>query len=281
MQRITQLIKRLIPAFPLWTDQILPPPDLSVLKLKNSAEDLESIVYYPSCISRMLGGSIGGKKNIMETFLSVSDKAGIQVIIPKNISGSCCSQIFSSKGYKDAEQFMANHFIDIIWPASKEGTLKIVIDVSSCAYSILHLYNQLTDINKERYTKLVIIDCVDYLHDFVLPKQQNIHKKISVVVHPVCSVQKMNTQFKLIKLAHHYAQNVTVPKHAGCCGMAGDRGFIFPELTASATLPEATEIKEVQYDGYYSSTKTCEMALSQAVNQNYESVLYLLDETMD
>ncbi len=280
MQHITTLTKKALPAIPLWTAQILPPPSLNILKLKNASAQENSIVYYPSCISRMLGGNADGKKNIMETFLSVSLKAGIDIIIPKNISGSCCSQIFSSKGYKDAHQFMANAFIDIVWPASKEGSLIVVIDVSSCAYAIKHLYNHLTDINKERYDKLSIIDCVDYLHDMVMPKQQNINKKLSVVVHPVCSVQKMGTQFKFIQLVHHYAQKVTVPKYAGCCGMAGDRGFLFPELTASATQPEATEVMVEQYDGYYSSTKTCEMALSQAVNKNYESILYLLDETI-
>jgi D-lactate dehydrogenase len=72
---------------------------------------------------------------------------------------------------------------------------------------------------------------------------------------------------------------VTVPKYAGCCGMAGDRGFLFPELTASATAPEAMEVRqEKHHDGYYSSTKTCEMALSEAVKKNYESILYLVDE---
>ena len=60
--------------------------------------------------------------------------------------------------------------------------------------------------------------------------------------------------------------------------MAGDRGFLFPELTASATQPEAMEVKQRKYEGYYSSTKTCEMALSEAVKENYESILYLADE---
>jgi D-lactate dehydrogenase len=63
--------------------------------------------------------------------------------------------------------------------------------------------------------------------------------------------------------------------------MAGDRGFLFPELTASATMPEALEVNQHQYEGYYSSTKTCEMAMSQAVNENYESILYLVDEATD
>ncbi len=32
--------------------------------------------------------------------------------------------------------------------------------------------------------------------------------------------------------------------------------------------------------GYYSSTKTCEIAMSEAVKENYESILYLVDELL-
>jgi D-lactate dehydrogenase len=62
--------------------------------------------------------------------------------------------------------------------------------------------------------------------------------------------------------------------------MAGDRGFLYPQLTQAATHPEATEVQREKYDGYYSSTKTCEMAMSEAVRANYESILYLVDEMM-
>jgi D-lactate dehydrogenase len=81
-------------------------------------------------------------------------------------------------------------------------------------------------------------------------------------------------------VAKQLAHEVKVPLHAGCCGMAGDRGFLFPELTKSATLPEAQEVNQCSYDGYYSSSKTCEMALSEATGKNYESIVYLLDECL-
>jgi D-lactate dehydrogenase len=63
--------------------------------------------------------------------------------------------------------------------------------------------------------------------------------------------------------------------------MAGDRGFLFPELTAAATAPEAADVRSATYDGYYSSGKTCEIAMSDAVGKNYESVLYLADECLE
>ena len=60
--------------------------------------------------------------------------------------------------------------------------------------------------------------------------------------------------------------------------MAGDRGFYYPGLTQSATFNEVAEVNTTQYDGYYSSGKTCEMALSEASTKNYQSIFYLLDE---
>jgi hypothetical protein len=55
---------------------------------------------------------------------------------------------------------------------------------------------------------------------------------------------------------------------------------LFPKLTTVATNPEALEVKQQTYDGYYSSTKTCEIAMSEAVKENYESILYLVDELL-
>jgi D-lactate dehydrogenase len=281
MINLTGGVKKIIPAMPLWSEQITYPPDLAVLKRGNAVATTharERIIYFPSCISRMMGSGYGDKKNMMETFLSVSEKAGVEVEIPANISGSCCSQVFSSKGYADAYGYTANRMIEKLWADSKQGETKIVIDVSSCAYSLKNLRHVLTDDNKAKYDRLVILDSVDYLHDMVMPRMGEKTKKGSIVLHPVCSLQKMHIDDKFIKVAKHFAEKVTVPLHAGCCGMAGDRGFLFPELTESATMPEALEVKQHKYDGYYSSTKTCEMSMSQAVNENYESILYLIDE---
>jgi D-lactate dehydrogenase len=63
--------------------------------------------------------------------------------------------------------------------------------------------------------------------------------------------------------------------------MAGDRGFYYPQLTASATKIESGEVKQIHYSGYYSSSRTCEMALSEAVGQEYDSILKLLDDVSD
>jgi D-lactate dehydrogenase len=283
MTNLTKGVKKWVPAMPLWSKQIGYPPGLGAIKLKTQWQaepDSLTIVYFPSCISRVLGSYRGKSKNLMETFLSVCHKSGIGVVIPGNITGSCCSQIFSSKGFKDAYQFTANKIVEDLWQSSKAGTLPVVIDVSSCAYTLHHIRPVLNEHNKIKFDGLTILDSVDFLHDTVMPRVTVQQKKENIVLHPVCSLDKMKTTHKFIRVANYFAGNVTVPKNAGCCGMAGDRGFLFPKLTESATNPEALEANQQVYNGYYSSTKTCEMAMSDAVKTNYESVLYLVDEVL-
>lgn len=282
MRNFTSVIRKLIPAFPLWSPQLGSPPSLPVIRPADTSrgESNPGIVYFPACISRLMGRGVAGKKNIMETFVSVSKKAGIEVIIPTDIKGSCCGQIFSSKGFSDAYRHTANDIVQRLWKASRQGELPVVIDVSSCAYTLTNIRGALSEENRKRYDKLRILDSVEYLHDMILPGKFTVNPKGDIVLHPVCSLEKMGTHRKFVAVAQRFARQVTVPKHAGCCGMAGDRGFLFPELTASATHHEAEEVRNGQYEGYYSSTKTCEMAMSEAVRASYESILYLADESM-
>lgn len=278
MSGITKGLKAIISSSPLWTSRLSTPPDLSILKTKQANGTSGEIVYFPSCISRVLGTYPGKQKNIMETFLSVCAKAGVGVSIIQNLNQTCCSQIFSSKGFKDAHQFTANKTIKNLWDSSNQGQKPVVIDVSSCAHTLHQLRPLLTNENQTKFDRLRILDSVDFLHDMVLPLVKVKVKAKSIVLHPVCSLQKMKTEDKFVAIAKSFASEVTVPKHSGCCGMAGDRGFLFPELTTSATASEGNEVKQKKYDGYYSTTKTCEMAMSEAVNENYESILYLVDE---
>ena len=282
MTNLTKGIKKIIPAMPLWSKQISYPPDLSVIKIKNELTNdaKTTIVYFPSCISRMLGSYKGKEKNLLQTFMSICSKSGIEVVVPANVTGSCCSQIFSSKGYKDAHQFTANNIVEKLWQSSREGALPVVIDVSSCAYTLHHIRPSLNEANKQKFDQLTILDSVDFLHDKVMPAAIVKQQKNNIVLHSVCALEKMNTANKFISLAKHFAAEVMVPKNTGCCGMAGDRGFLFPELTAAATNPEATEVSGQKFAGYYSSTKTCEMAMSDAVKENYESILYLVEEAL-
>ena len=100
------------------------------------------------------------------------------------------------------------------------------------------------------------MDSIVYLQQLLVPDLTIRQKKAKIVLHPVCSLQKMGLNDDFKATAQVFADEVIVPLKAGCCGMAGDRGFLFPELVASATLPEATEVKQCgDADGYYFECK--------------------------
>lgn len=278
MYNLTKVSKKVIPATPLWSNQIKNTGSLQH-RAEISAKTFHTeVLYYPTCISRVMGGSLENKNNIIDTFFQVAAKAGIRLVSPQAIDKTCCGQIFSSKGFSKAYSFTVNQTIEQLWNWTEMGKLPVVMDISSCTLTLQDCRPALSDENKQRFDRMKIMDSVDFLLDLALPHLTLKEKKQKIVLHPVCSLQKMGIENKFTKLAQAFAEDVTVPQHAGCCGMAGDRGFLFPELTASATKPEAEEVKRNNYDGYYSSGKTCEMAMADAVGKNYESIVYLVDE---
>jgi D-lactate dehydrogenase len=280
MHNLTSGLRKVIPAFPLWSNQLALADDLPGSSFK--ATNTRGVVYFPACISRAMGEPQRGQKGVMQTFMDVSAKAGINVVIPTNIEKQCCGQIYSSKGFKDAYTYTVNQTVDKLWEVTGQGKLPVVLDITSCTQTLTHCRPALTEENKARFDTLQIIDSVTYIHDLVLPQITITKKKSRIVLHPVCSLQKMpGLERQFSKIATAFAVNVNQPVFAGCCGMAGDRGFLHPELTRSATKPEAHEVREHGYDGYYSSSKTCEIALSEAVGQNYHSILMLVDECTD
>ena len=49
--------------------------------------------------------------------------------------------------------------------------------------------------------------------------------------------------------------------------------MLHPELTASATRAEASEVRKATYDAYLSSNRTCELGMTRATGQTYRHVL--------
>lgn len=270
MKKFTHGVKKIIPAMPVWSNQIR--KSGKILPSGKSVTTNQQVIYFSSCISRMMGGDIGTQ------FLSVCRKASIDIIIPERIKGTCCGQIFSSKGFDEAFRITANSTIKKLWHPSGEGKIPVVLDVTSCTQTIKTYRNYLTDENKIRYDKMKFIDIIDFAAENLLPRLKIIHPKDSIVFHPVCSVSKMGSLANLQAIGKTCAVNAAIPVFSGCCGMAGDRGFYYPQLTTAATKIEANEVNQHEYDGYYSSSTTCEMALSEAVGKNYESIIKLLDE---
>ena len=275
MRNLTAGIRRVFPDFPLWTNGISKP-----VQIKSAKSDTPDVVYFPSCITRMMGADSEDSMSINEVILSLSKKAGLSIKIADLTTGVCCGQLFSSKGFIPAYSHTVNVTIEKLWDWTNEGDAPVLMDVTSCTHSIQNAKGYLTNANKEKFKQLKIIDSIDFASDYLLPKLTIVTKKNSIVFHPVCTTLKMNLVQKLQNIGNACAVEAVIPFLSGCCGMAGDRGFYFPELTASATKAEAAEVMSKKYEGYYSSGKTCEMALGEATGENYQSIFYLLRDVV-
>jgi D-lactate dehydrogenase len=276
MHNMTVGIKKNIPTFPLWMKQLTGPAAM-VITETNSTPD---IIYFVSCITRVMGADKDAKKSLTEVVVSVSKKAGLNVLIPSDIVGNCCGQPYSSKGFSQAYTHNANDIFGKLWHWSQQGNIPVLMDITSCTQSLHTARPYLTPENQAKFDQIKILDSIEYIADMLLPKLTIRLPKKQIVFHPVCSIFKMNLYGKLKLIGEACATKLHLPANAGCCGMAGDRGFYYPGLIEAATNNEAAEVNEQQYDGYYSSAKTCEMSLSEATGKNYRSLFYLLDEVV-
>ncbi len=236
-------------------------------------------VYFPSCISRVMGRLPGEPQDQspMEVLVSLAARAGRPVHVPSDVRGTCCGTPFSSKGFTAAHGIAVNHAIERFWRWSEQGRLPIVVDTSPCTYGFRNARAYLTSENQERFDRMEFVDSIEFVHDSLLPELTVKTKCESAALHPVCSVTKMGIGGKLEAIARACSKQVIVPIDAGCCAFAGDRGFIRPELTQSATRLEAAEVKAKHPEGCYSSSRTCEIGMSRATGQVYRSYLYLLE----
>jgi D-lactate dehydrogenase len=273
MFRLTTGVRKIAPAFPLWPQQLTAP-----LTIKPQLPEQADVVYFVSCISRTMGRDMEKKESIVDVCRRLAEKANVRLLIPDDLSGTCCAQPFASKGFTPAYTFFVNKTINTLWAWSKGGSLPIVLDITSCTHSLQTCRSFLSPENQQRFDRLKIIDSLQFATDILLPRLTISKKKDKAVFHPVCSLHKMNLNKNLLQLAAQTVEEPVIPGTAGCCGMAGDRGFYYPGLTAAATNAEVDEVNKTGCNDCYSTAKTCEMALAESSGKNYRSVLYLLDE---
>lgn len=277
MAGLTGTIRKVIgPQIPQWmADVPRPSPRLPV------TNPLEAeAIYLPSCMTRMCGHIPGepSDKSLQAAFVAIANRAGLPLHIPSRVQGTCCGLAFEAKGFTEAQKTSANQAIERCWEWSGQGRLPIVLDSSACSQFLILSRPLLTPENQTRFDRLTLFDGVDFIYSRLLPQLQIDHKLPSVVLHPMCSLVEMGLKPKLEAIASACAETVVVPLDANCCGFAGDRGFLFPELTASATHHEAANLEGKEYSAYISSNRMCEVGMTRATGHVYRSYVHLVEE---
>ncbi|NBO78244.1 MAG: FAD-binding oxidoreductase [Actinobacteria bacterium] len=247
-------------SLPLWNKEL---PNGGRPRVGKSINNPD-LLYFPSCTS-----SLYGEDSTIQSFLSLCNKAGLNVLIPEDIDQLCCATPWSSKGLTQGFEEMALKTSTSILKHLKDPAVEVVSDASSCSQG---LQNLLKD------TSVSTKDLVQFIAESVLPKLEINRKVSTLALHPTCSGVEMGTNKFLNQIALSIADEVITPLDWSCCGFAGDRGLLHPELTESATEKEAQEIKNQEIQYFASTNKPCQIALSKATGKKYVHIVELLDE---
>ena len=124
--------------------------------------------------------------------------------------------------------------------------------------------------------RLELHDSIEFVLDAVLPRVAITQQAQPVAVHPVCSVRKMGLVDKLTAVAARCSERVVTVDDVLCCGFAGDRGFTHPELNEHALRHLRSSLPGTCAAGY-SSSRTCEIGLSEQAGVPYRSFIRLVE----
>jgi D-lactate dehydrogenase len=255
----------LVPSWP----HNMPPPAPG--RLPETQREGAAAVYMPACINRIFGNARGTppQPTLPEALVEVSARAGLPLWIPPDAAGNCCATPWSSKGYARGHELMAERMRASLERWTGGGELPLVIDASSCALGL---------VQDVEVGEIEVLDSISWAHDHLLPKLEVRERVRSAAVHPVCSAGHLQIAPKLDALMRELAEEVTVPVGASCCGMAGDRGLLHPELPESALRDENESLGDRRFDAHVSSNRTCEIALQRVTGRPYASFVFLLEE---
>jgi D-lactate dehydrogenase len=159
--------------------------------------------------------------------------------------------------------------------ATRGGELPVVVDAASCTEGLVAL------IAEGSSSSITVFDAIEFTATRVLPKLSIKRKIPSLALHPTCSSTRRGMNDDLLVLAHAVADDVVVPDDWGCCGFAGDRGLLHPELTESATAPEVSSLATRSFTAYASCNRTCEIGMAIVTGRPYRHILELVAAMAD
>lgn len=271
MQGISQGLRSLSGnKLPLWSSSLPSGHRFNPTLRRSGTQD--KVVYFSSCINRTMANpkEKSGEKSLDTVIIGILEKAGYDVIIPQHIESLCCGMPFSSKGYVAEGKQKSDELKEALIKASQNGKYPILCDMSPCSKTMAQNFGN----------EIKVHDTVEFILDYLVGRVTLKQIDEPIVIHTTCSTRKTGLAEKFEKVARMCSSKVTVPTNVTCCGFAGDRGFTFPELNKSAlrhlkeSIPADTKLA-------FSTSKTCEIGLSEESGLDYRSIFYLIDRCIE
>ena len=238
-------------------------------KKKAFNSQLNKVVYFPSCINQTMGlpKKSREKQPLVDKMLSLLQKAGYEVIFPKDMEKLCCGTIWESKGMPDIADRKSAELEKALWEASEKGKYPVLCDQSPCLHRM-----------RETIRKMKLYEPAEFIYTFLRDKLEFCPVDRPVAIHITCSMRRMGLADTLLSLARLCSTRVIVPEEVGCCGFAGDKGFTHPEVNSYALRKLRPQLEKAGIQTGYSNSRTCEIGLATHTGVTYVSIAYLVDE---
>lgn len=249
---------------PLWSSSF--PCAYYPHELAKTESELK-VVYFPSCINQTMGKSKGVDMPLIDKTVALLQKAGYEVVFPKDMKNLCCGTIWESKGMPDIADRKSKELEDALYEASQQGRYPVLCDQSPCLHRMRNVMK-----------RVKLYEPVEFIYEFVAPRLKFNPIDEPIAIHLTCSSRHMKLENKFIALAGMCSSRVIIPEEVGCCGFAGDKGFTKPEVNRYALRKLRPQLEKAGVRRGFSNSRTCEIGLSVNAGIPYHSIVYLVDE---
>jgi len=226
----------------------------------------DRVVYFPACGGRVFGPSAADEPQLADVVQTLLIRAGFEPRLPQRFEDLCCGQMLASKGLQEEADATAARLEAALVAASDGGRYPVIVDASTCS---MRMQTRLAG-------RLRLLDFHEFAHDALLPRLRLTRRRDPVALHVNCSVRKAGADATLRKVVEACAESVVQPAGVTCCGFAGDRGFVVPELNRYALRKIHREVRSCACG--VSSNRTCEIGLTAETGIPFRSIAYLLEE---
>ena len=252
---------------PLWTAS-MPKAYNAAKKATPTTDSPDKVVYFPSCLNQTMGTDKASKgmKPLAEEMVELMQKAGYQVIFPKDMDSLCCGTIWESKGLPEIAVKKTRQLEEALWEASEHGKWPVICDQSPCLHRM-----------KQHITKVQLYESAEFIWKFLRDRLTFTQTETPVALHLTCSTKLMKIDRIVHDLACLCSSAVLVPEGVGCCGFAGDKGMTHPELNAYALRKLRSQIVQKGSEVGYSNSRTCEIGPQTNSGIPYRSIVYLVN----
>ncbi len=254
---------------PLWTPAMPKAFHVDKHLEERQPKEKNKVVYFPSCINQTMGLPQKSPEEmaLVNKMVSLLNKAGYEIVFPKNMDKLCCGTIWESKGMMDIADRKSKELEEALWAASEEGKWPVLCDQSPCLHRM-----------RETIKKMHLYEPAEFIYNFLRDRLAFTPINEPVAIHITCSMRRMGLGDTIVALAKLCSTDVFVPEEVGCCGFAGDRGFTHPEVNKYALRKLRPQLEKKGIRMGYSNSRTCEIGLTTNSGIPYESIVYLVDQ---